>query len=126
MKIDKDRPSTWKAYVKENCSKCRANCCTMPVEVKAADLLRLRLVSQDEIDISVKKVAKRLKKEGIISSYREGTDLFMLTQKSNDDCYFLDTITRMCSVYADRPDTCRDFPSRVGTRVGFCPYESKL
>lgn len=33
------------------------------------------------------KTAKRLKKEGLISSYREGTEFFMLTQKSNNDCY---------------------------------------
>ena len=97
----------------------------MPVEIKSSDLVRLGLTDVDELENSIKKVAKRLKKEGVISSYREGTDLFMLTQKSNDDCYFLDSKTRLCTVYEKRPDTCRDFPTRVGPRVGSCPYNPK-
>lgn len=97
----------------------------MPVEVKASDLIRLEIASEDELLNSIKKTAKRLKKEGLISSYREGTEFFMLTQKANSDCYFLDSKTRLCTVYEKRPDTCRDFPARVGPRVGFCPSEKK-
>ncbi len=97
----------------------------MPVEVKAFDIIRLGLATEDEINHSIKKTAKRLKKEGFISSYRDNTDLFMITQKSNDDCYFLDPVSRHCKVYDRRPDTCRDFPSRIGTRVTYCPYKQK-
>ena len=118
MRIDKDLPSTWKKYDATNCMHCRANCCAMPVEVKVSDLLRLEVVSIDEVENSIKKLAKRLKKEGYISSYREGTEFFMLTQKPNSDCYFLNTQTRLCTVYDKRPDTCRQFPSQMGTRVG--------
>lgn len=125
MKSNKDRPSTWKKYDSENCLSCRGNCCAMPVEVKVSDLIRLEVATQDEVDNSIKKLAKKLKKSGVISSYREGTEFFMLTQKSNDDCYFLNSSTRLCSVYEKRPDTCRQFPSQIGTRVGFCPYETK-
>lgn len=92
----------------------------MPVEVKASDLIRLGVVTEDEIERSMKKAAKRLKAEGVISSYRQGTDLFMLTQKANRDCYFMDTKTRLCTVYEKRPDVCRQFPS-IGPRPGFCP-----
>jgi len=123
--VDKDRPSTWKRYQKELCMSCRANCCCMPVEVKASDLVRLSVVSQDELDQSIKKTAKRLKKEGLIVSYREGTEFFMLAQKANGDCIFLNERTRFCSVYDKRPDTCRQFPDQIGTRVGWCPYEPK-
>jgi Fe-S-cluster containining protein len=125
MKIDKDRPSTWKRYDAVNCTKCRANCCSMPVEVKLFDIIRLGLAHQDEADNSIKKLAKRLKKEGTVSSYREGTEYFMLTQKANSDCYFLDSKTRLCTVYDKRPDTCREFPAERGTRVGYCPVEYK-
>jgi Fe-S-cluster containining protein len=125
MKVDKDRPSTWKKYDADKCQSCRANCCAMPVEVKISDLIRLGVTTEDEADNSIKKVAKRLKKEGYISSYREGTEFFMLTQKANSDCYFLDSKTRLCTVYDKRPDTCRQFPSQIGTRVGFCPVETK-
>ena len=97
----------------------------MPVEIKSSDLVRLNLVSQDDIDNSKKKVAKKLKKDGVISSYREGTDFYMITQRPNGDCYFLDARTRFCTVYDRRPDTCRDFPATLGTRVGFCPAEKK-
>lgn len=125
MKVDKDRPSTWKKYDEQNCTRCMGMCCAMPVEVKADDLVRLGIASEDEVENSIKKLAKKLKKEGYISSYREGTEFFMLTQKSNSDCYFLNSQTRLCTVYEKRPETCRKFPSQMGTRVGFCPYTPK-
>lgn len=122
---DKDRPSTWKKYSSGLCQTCKGTCCTMPVEIQAEDLIRLELTTEDELNVSIKKVAKNLKKQGIISSYREGTQFFMLTQKSNSDCYFLDSKTRLCTVYEKRPNTCRQFPETVGPRVHFCPYEKK-
>ena len=125
LKTDKDRPSTWRKYQLGQCTLCRGHCCAMPVEIKATDLIRLEVATKDEFLNSVKKTAKRLKKEGIILSYRDGTEFFMLSQKANDDCYFLDSLTRLCTVYENRPDTCRDFPSKVGPRVGFCPSETK-
>lgn len=124
MKTDKDKPWTWVKYREGLCNGCYGSCCTMPVEIKAADLVRLGLATEDEIAISAKKVAKRLIKEGVLSSYREGTGNFMLTQRSNDDCYFLDLKTRLCTVYETRPDTCRQFPA-IGPKPGFCPSRKK-
>ena len=121
VNVDKDRPSTWKKYEASNCQICRADCCSMPVEVKTDDLIRLGIATVDEAENSIKKLAKKLKKAGYISSFREGTEFFMLTQKANSDCYFLDSQTRLCSVYEKRPETCRQFPSQIGTRIGFCP-----
>lgn len=123
--VDRDRPSTWKKYTDGLCDNCVASCCMLPVEVKSNDLIRLGLTTEDEIQNSIKKTAKRLKKDGLISSYREGSEFFMLTQKSNDDCYFLDSITRKCTVYEKRPDTCRGFPTQLGPRVTFCPVVDK-
>jgi Fe-S-cluster containining protein len=120
MKPDKDRPSTWVKYRNGLCTGCIGACCTMPVEVKTSDLIRLEVTSEDEISGSIKKVAKRLIKEKIVSSYRAGTDLFMLAAKPNGDCYFLDSKTRLCTVYEKRPDVCRKFPE-IGPRPGFCP-----
>lgn len=125
MSVDKDRPSTWKKYEAKNCTSCRANCCRMPVEIRLQDLIRLGLTDEDEASGSIRKLAKRLMKDGVIKSYREGTEFFMLTQKTNDDCYFLDSKTRLCTVYEKRPETCRDFPSIVGPRIGFCPVQRK-
>ncbi|WII73947.1 YkgJ family cysteine cluster protein [Bdellovibrio sp. 22V] len=106
------------------CKGCWGGCCTMPVEVKLSDLIRLQLVTEDEAAGSIKKMAKRLIKEGFIVSYRQGTEFFMLSQKANRDCLFLDSKTRLCTVYDKRPDTCRQFPS-IGPRPGFCPGSSQ-
>lgn len=124
MNVDKDKPGTWIKYKGDLCQSCYATCCTMPVEIRASDLIRLGLTDEDEIEQSSKKVAQRLIKEGILSQYREKTGLFMVTQKSNDDCFFLDS-NRRCTVYENRPDTCRKFPSEIGRRVGLCPYIKK-
>jgi len=123
-RIDIDRPSTWKFYRKGLCEGCWGGCCTMPVEVKLSDLVRLGVVHEDETQGSINKLAKRLLKEGIVSSYRHGTELFMLTQKHGRDCYFLDSKTRLCTVYDKRPDVCRKFPE-IGPRPGFCPCTPK-
>lgn len=96
----------------------------MPVEVKLSDLIRLELVTEDEALGSVKKLAKRLIKEGYVVSYRQGTEFFMLSQKANRDCLFLDSQTRLCTVYDKRPETCRKFPS-IGPRPGYCPGSAK-
>lgn len=92
----------------------------MPVEVRLSDLIRLGVASDDEAAGSIKKLAKRLIKEGIIVSYRQGTEFFILSQKANRDCIFMNSQTRLCTVYEKRPDTCRQFPS-IGPRPGFCP-----
>lgn len=121
MKVDKDRPSTWVKYRNGLCSDCRGSCCMMPVEVKGSDLVRLGLATEDELQTSPKKLAKRLIKEGVVLSYREGTDLFMFVSRPNGDCLYLHPQTRLCTVYDRRPDVCRQFPS-IGPRPGWCPY----
>ena len=124
--MDVDRPSTWKKYTSDDlCNSCVANCCTMPVEVTISDLVRLNLVAPDDLqNRTFRKIAKQLIKEKWITSYREATGLFMLTQKANRDCLFLDLHTRKCSQYQNRPDVCRQFP-QIGPRPTFCPYQKK-
>jgi Fe-S-cluster containining protein len=125
MKVDKDKPWTWVKYRKGLCNTCVASCCMMPVEVHLEDLLGLGLITQDEAETGGKKVFKRLKKEGVVISYREGTGLFMLTQRTNGDCYFLHPKTRQCTVYECRPGVCRKFPTEQGPKLGNCPYVSR-
>ena len=124
MKTDKDKPWTWVRYKSGMCDGCYGSCCTMPVEVVAADLVRLGVASSDEVEISKKKLAKKLIKEKIVQSYREGPDLFMLASRPNGDCRFLHPQTRLCTVYEQRPDVCRKFPE-VGPKPGFCPKTPK-
>ncbi|MBN8535927.1 MAG: YkgJ family cysteine cluster protein [Deltaproteobacteria bacterium] len=126
MKIDIDRPSTWKKFkTSTQCESCFAGCCTMPVEVKIEDLIRLDLTDKDEVEnLGIKRVTKKLIKEKKIIYFREATGLFMLMQKANKDCIFLDLKSRKCTVYSKRPDVCRNFPDE-GPRPGFCPQELK-
>ncbi len=119
---DKDRPSTWRRYREGLCRGCLAGCCTMPVEIRADDLVRLGLIGEDELRASPKKIFKRLAREGVLKSYRASTGLFMLVQRSNGDCIFLGA-DRLCTVYERRPGVCREFP-KIGPRPGFCPASS--
>lgn len=91
----------------------------MPVEVTAADIVRLGLASEDELQDSPRKTSKRLEKEGVTISYRAGTGLYTLRQLKNGDCRFLGE-DRLCQVYENRPEVCRKFPA-VGPRPGYCP-----
>jgi Fe-S-cluster containining protein len=121
--VEIDFPSTWVKFKPALCEGCFAGCCTLPVEVNAADLLRLGLVGEDEITGSLKKVARRLIKEGWVASFRARTGLFTLAEVRGG-CVFLDT-QRRCTVYEKRPDVCRKFPLEVGPRVGFCPAQKR-
>jgi Fe-S-cluster containining protein len=124
MLVDKDRPSTWKKYFSGMCRGCLAGCCTMPVEVTGEDLVNLGLTTADELASSPKKVAKQLAQQKLVKNYRDSSGRFMLTQKSNDDCVFLDEKTRLCTVYDRRPQVCREFP-KIGPRPGYCPNKPK-
>ncbi|MFO6138957.1 YkgJ family cysteine cluster protein, partial [Pseudomonas aeruginosa] len=51
-------------------------------------------------------------------------EIFTLTRMANGDCLYLDRKTRLCSIYARRPDTCRNHP-RIGPRPGYCAYRPR-
>src|SRR5687767_7949833 len=101
--IDKDKPWTWKSYKNGMCEGCYGSCCTMPVEVKGEDLVLLGVLSQDELDRSIKKAAKKMMKEGWVRSFRSETGLFQLQSRPNGDCVFLHPQTRLCTRYEKRP-----------------------
>ena len=48
--VNVDNADTWTRYRNGLCSTCAANCCTMPVEVKLPDLVRLGLVDPFEAE----------------------------------------------------------------------------
>ena len=121
--IDPQRPSEWRKYVKGLCQDCWAGCCTLPLEVSAADLIRLGLTNEEEAAISLKALAKRLIQEKWIQSFNQKTQVFIVAQRSGRDCIFLDE-NRLCTVYDRRPNVCRKFPE-IGPRPGFCPYRKK-
>jgi Fe-S-cluster containining protein len=121
---DPDKPSTWARYKTGMCKNCWAGCCTMPVEVSSADLIQMGLSDEEEAAGSLKKLAKRLETAGIVKTFRTATGVFILSQRPNNDCYFLDSKTRLCTIYEKRPNVCRQFPF-IGARPGYCPTGEK-
>ncbi|QLE83985.1 MULTISPECIES: YkgJ family cysteine cluster protein [Shewanella] len=119
-----DDLSTWSKYRKNLCDSCQATCCTLPVEVSVADLVRMELVDEFEAQESGKSIAKRLQKARIVSNYNHKADIYTLARMSNDDCLYLDAKTRRCTIYAKRPETCRNHP-KIGPKPNYCPYKPK-
>jgi len=75
--VDVDRPATWTKYRSGLCDGCAANCCTMPVEVKLPDLIRLGLVDAFEAEHEpAKQIAKRLAKAGLIEHFNFKNSIF--------------------------------------------------
>lgn len=121
---DPERLETWARYYNGLCGDCHATCCTLPAEIRLDDLIRLGVVDEFERGEPVKNIARRLMKEGIIEHFNQKTGRFTLTRLSNDDCLYLDRKSRLCTVYAIRPDTCRNHP-QIGPRPGYCAYRPK-
>lgn len=120
--VDVDRCETWSRYRTGLCERCAANCCTMPVEVRLSDLVRLGLVDPFEAEHEAPRlIARRLEKAGQIGHFNHKHGLFTLARRANGDCDYLHPQTRRCTVYEQRPDTCRKHP-QVGPRPGYCPY----
>ncbi len=119
-----DNLKTWVKYKKGLCDSCRGTCCSLPVEVKFSDLARMGAVDPFEADEPAKKLAKRLSKEGVIQHFNFKTETYTLSQRSNDDCVYLDQKSRLCTIYQVRPDTCRNHP-QIGPRPGHCAYQTQ-
>ena len=120
--VDVDRPQTWSRYRRGLCDDCAAHCCTMPVEVRMPDLVRLGWVDPFEAEHETpKQIARRLLREGLIGHFNFRNSIFTLARRASGDCQLLDAATRRCTVYEQRPDTCRKHP-QVGPRPGHCPY----
>ena len=123
--VDVDRLETWTKYRPGLCESCAANCCTMPLEVQLADLVRLELVDPFEVEnIEPKLIAKRLLKAKLIDHYNPKHHIFTMARRASGDCHFLDQKTRLCTVYDKRPETCRLHPQK-GPKPGFCAYGNK-
>lgn len=121
---DLDRTDTWIKYEKTMCHTCVSSCCTMPVEVRLSDLIRLELVAEFERGEPPKNIAKRLMKDGVVERFNQKSGIFTLTRMGNNDCYFLDRKSRLCTVYDKRPETCRNHP-KIGPRPGYCAFKPK-
>ena len=123
--VDVSDPTTWVKYRKGLCRDCTAGCCSLPVEARLSDLVRMEVVDPFEAEVEApKKIAKRLQKAGIIQHFNFKARKFTLAQRANNDCIYLDQTTRRCTIYEKRPDSCRNHP-RIGPRPNHCAYQQK-
>jgi Fe-S-cluster containining protein len=123
--VDVDRTETWTRWRQGLCERCMANCCTMPVEVRLADLVQLGLVDPFEAEHEAPRlIARRLVKAGAVARYNDKHGIFTLPRRADGDCSYLDATTRRCTVYERRPGTCRKHP-QVGPRPGHCPFGAR-
>eukprot|EP01031_Cornospumella_fuschlensis_P037026 gene37026-44932_t len=104
------------------CHACVSSCCTMPVEARISDLIRMELVADFERGEPPKNIAKRLMKDGLVERFNQKSGIFTLARMANNDCYFLDRKSRLCTIYDKRPETCRNHP-RIGPRPGYCAFK---
>lgn len=121
IRTDINNTATWVKYSKKLCGSCTASCCSLPVEVKVEDLVRMELADAFEKDDDPKYIAKRLIKQRIVDHYHSKSRTFTLSRMANGDCLYLDQKKRNCTIYPQRPDTCRNHP-QIGPKSGFCPY----
>lgn len=121
---DIDNTATWAKYTKKLCDHCAATCCSLPVEVKATDLIRMGLMDEFELSEELKHVARRLQKKRVIEHFHSKSATFTLSRMANGDCLYLDSRTRRCTIYSQRPETCRNHP-RIGPRAGYCAFRKK-
>lgn len=119
-----DDLSTWVKYKKGLCQSCRGVCCSLPVEVSFSDLVRMGVVDEFEADEPAKKLAKRLMKEGIVGHFNHKNEIYTLARYANDDCIYLQQKTRLCTIYQQRPETCRNHP-QIGPKPNHCAYQPK-
>lgn len=121
---DLERLETWIKYRAGLCTDCISACCTLPVEVRLDDLIRMGLADEFEREEPLKNIAKRLEKSGVIERFNHKHGIFTLSRRANNDCHYLHPSTRLCTIYDKRPDTCRNHPA-VGPRPGYCAYTQK-
>lgn len=124
VQADPDDTATWAKFRRKLCRHCDAVCCSLPVEVKAPDLIRMKLIDDFELQENLKFIARKLIKRHVVDHFHSKSDTFTLSRMANGDCMFLDSLTRRCTIYEQRPDTCRNHPL-IGPRPGYCPFRKK-
>lgn len=113
----------WTKYNNDLCQTCAGSCCYMPVEVKTSDLIRLEILNEFHLELSEREQIKDALKHPAVLRYTPSSEKFMLKQKTDSSCYFLDA-NKKCTKYEQRPDTCRNHP-HIGPKPGFCAYLKK-
>lgn len=109
--------------IRYDCSKCPGYCCSYPrIEVKDKDLKRLA----KHFGLPVEQAERKFTR-----GYKDDESDERILRHHKDEiygtiCRFFDRTERRCTVYAARPDVCRQYPngSTCGY-YGFIQFERK-
>ncbi len=101
------------AKPKYDCSTCIAYCCSIYeiVEVHDSDVSRLAEYFGVTFNEALRKYTKKFEGKRVLKRRKDG----IFTRR----CMFLDPVTRRCTIYEGRPDTCRNYLSGDNDR---CVY----
>jgi Fe-S-cluster containining protein len=112
-----------KNKVDYDCSKCPGYCCSYPrIIVTDDDIARLA----KHFGISVDKAKSRFTRSYRFKSGKPEHDIKERILRHTKDhiyastCQFFDQDLRRCTVYAARPDVCREFPD--GKKCGYYTF----
>jgi len=100
--------------IRYDCSKCPGYCCSYPrIEVKDKDLKRLAKHFELSVEEAERKFTRR---------YKDDENDERILRHHKDEvygtiCRFFDRTERRCTVYAARPDVCRQYPN--GSTCGY-------
>lgn len=103
--------------IRYDCSKCPGYCCSYPrIEVKNKDLKRLA----KHFGIAVEDAERRFTRR-----YRDDENDERILRHHTDAiygtiCRFFDRSERRCTIYAARPDVCRQYPN--GATCGYYSF----
>jgi Fe-S-cluster containining protein len=117
-----DRLDTWAKYSAPMCGSCISSCCTLPVEVKIKDLIRIGVVDEFERGDRRRTSPSACRRKASSSASTRSRDLHPAAHEQQR-CLYLDRKSRLCTIYDKRPDTCRNHP-KIGPRPGYCTSPS--
>lgn len=103
--------------VRYDCSKCPGYCCSYDyIETKKSDVTRLAKHHDLPVDVAREKFTRLVKHEGEeIRVLRHRKDHIYTSM-----CMFFDQTERRCTIYAGRPEVCRDYPN--GNTCGYYSF----
>jgi uncharacterized protein len=103
--------------VRYDCSKCPGYCCSYDyIETKPSDVKRLAKHHDIPVDVAREKFTKEVE--------HEGETMRVLRHRKDhvykSICMFFDQDERRCTIYAGRPEVCRDYPN--GNTCGYYSF----
>ena len=102
--------------IENPCLKCMGNCCALEVDITKEEYIKIVALGYEK---EMKKQSSIFMEENpehknievlLDNIYDENFDI--IKKKEDGFCVFLDTETRLCRIYDQRPKTCSKFSNK--------------